>query len=101
MAALAAHRRSMYIRERLRLTGADEGLVAEARSESHRTRAEITAPLVTLSILAPALVDAATAAERATYAMRAAADQAALDDARVNATATASALVTAAAQQLA
>ncbi|MGW2255476.1 protein kilB [Kitasatospora sp. NPDC001660] len=86
MAALAAHRLAMYARERLRLTGADESVYAEARSESHRTRGEITAPLVTLSILAPALADVANTAEQATYAMRGAADQAALDKARTAAT---------------
>ncbi|MFF8775075.1 protein kilB [Kitasatospora sp. NPDC015120] len=101
MAALAAHRRTMYARERLRLAGAPEDVVAEARSESHRTRGEITAPVVTLAILAPALADLAAAAEHATYAMRGAADQASLDKARTAATAAASALVTAAAGHLA
>ncbi|RKE02927.1 protein kilB [Streptomyces sp. TLI_171] len=80
--ALAAHRRSMYQRERLRLTGADDTVQAQARSESHRTRADITAPLVAVSVLAPALADAAHGAARATYALRDAADQADLDAAR-------------------
>ncbi|MFD8599198.1 protein kilB [Kitasatospora sp. NPDC059646] len=101
MAALAAHRRAMYARERLRLAGAPEDVVAEARSESHRTRAEITAPVVTLAILAPPLADLATDAEHTTYAMRGAADQAALDKTRTAATTAASALVTAAAAYLA
>ncbi|MGW2401763.1 protein kilB [Kitasatospora sp. NPDC001664] len=101
MTALAAHRRTMYGRERLRLTGADESVYAEARSESHRTRGEITAPLVTLSMLAPALTATAAEAAQATYALRGAADQAVLDAARTKASAAAADLVAAAAQHLA
>ncbi|MFI8085833.1 protein kilB [Kitasatospora sp. NPDC086009] len=99
--ALAAHRRAMWARERLRLTGADDAVYAEARSESHRTRSDITAPLVTLSILAPGLAPAAEEAAHATYAMRAAADHSALDQARTEAAATSERLVAAAAEQLA
>ncbi|MER8188192.1 hypothetical protein [Kitasatospora sp. NPDC094015] len=91
----------MYARERLRLADAPEDIAAEARSEGHRTRGEITAPVVTLAIIAPALADLATNAEHATYAMRGAADQAALDKDRTAATAAASALVTDAAEHLA
>ncbi|MEU8926986.1 protein kilB [Kitasatospora sp. NPDC048545] len=99
--ALAAHRRAMWARERLRLTGADDAVYAEARSESHRTRADITAPLVTLAILAPVLAQAAQDAARATYALRGAADHTALDRARTEAAATSERLVAAAADQLA
>lgn len=99
--ALADHRRAMWARERLRLTGADDAVYAEARSESHRTRSDITAPLVTLSILAPALAPAAQDAARATYAMRAAADHDALDQARAEAAEASERLVAAAARQLA
>ncbi len=98
--ALAAHRRAMWARERLRLTGADEAVYAEARSESHRTRSDITAPLVTLAILAPALADPAQAAAQTTYALRGAADQAALDAARTAAARAADDLVAQAAAHL-
>lgn len=99
--ALADHRRAMWARERLRLTGADEAVYGEARSESHRIRADITAPLVTLSILATALATAAGEAARATYALRAAADHDVLDRARTEAARASEHLVAAAAQQLA
>ncbi|MFF2630879.1 protein kilB [Kitasatospora griseola] len=98
--ALAAHRRAMWARERLRLTGADDSVYAEARSESHRTRGEITAPLVTLSILAPALADPARAAAHAAYELRGAADQAALDVSRTAAARAADTLVAQAAAHL-
>ncbi|MFD9592012.1 protein kilB [Kitasatospora sp. NPDC059973] len=96
--ALAAHRRAMWARERLRLAGADDAVYAEARSESHRTRADITAPLVTLAILAPAL---AQDAARATHALRGATDHTALDRARTEAADAGERLVAAAADQLA
>ncbi|MFJ8444018.1 protein kilB [Kitasatospora griseola] len=99
--ALAAHRRAMWARERLRLTGADDSVYADARADSHRTRGEITAPLVTLSILAPALADAARAAAHATYELRGAADQTALDTARTRAARAADNLVAQAATHLA
>ncbi len=99
--ALADHRRSMWARERLRPTEADETVYTEARSESHRTRADITAPLVTLSILAPALAHAAGEAARATYALRGAADHDVLNQARTEAARASERLVAAATEQLA
>ncbi|WP_043478064.1 hypothetical protein [Kitasatospora sp. MBT66] len=101
VAALAAHRRTMWARERLRLTGADDAVYAEARSESHRTRSDITAPLVTLAILAPALAPAAQNAARATYALRGATDHTALDRARTQAAHAGERLVAGAAEHLA
>ena len=52
--ALVDHRRAMWLREKLRLAGVDDDAYAEARAASHATRAAVTAPLVTLSVLAPA-----------------------------------------------
>ncbi|MFB8236241.1 protein kilB [Kitasatospora purpeofusca] len=101
VAALTAHRRTMWHRERLRLTGADDTLYQDARSDSHRTREEITAPLVTLSILAPSLAAAANTAARTTYAMRAATDEDALDAARAAAAQATEELIAAAAEHLA
>ncbi|MFD7734304.1 protein kilB [Kitasatospora phosalacinea] len=99
--ALAAHRRAMHARERLRLTGADDAVQAEARSESHRTRTEITAPLTTFSVLAPTLADAARGAARASYALRNAHNQADLDTARTTASTLADELVAQVAAHLA
>ncbi|MGI5341865.1 protein kilB [Streptomyces sp. CA-181903] len=73
-AALAAHRRAMWVREDARLRGAPEAEVTAARAESHITRAAITAPLTRLAVLAPQLADAAQDAAHTTYALRAAPD---------------------------
>ncbi|MCX4682000.1 protein kilB [Streptomyces sp. NBC_01433] len=71
VAALADHRRAMWLREDLRLRGEHW---TTARATSHITRAAITAPLLRLSILAPALASAAQTATTATYALRHAPD---------------------------
>jgi hypothetical protein len=82
VSALADHRRAMWVLEDQRLSGAAEPAVADARSTSHVTRSAVTAPLTTVSILAPALADAAKAATRATFAMHDAPTQAVLGDRR-------------------
>jgi hypothetical protein len=66
-AALADHRRAMWVREELRLRHEDW---TEARAESHRTRSALTVPLLRVQLLMPAVADAAQTAARATYALR-------------------------------
>ncbi len=80
--ALADHRRAMWVREDLRLIGADATAREAARTESHATRSAITAPLTTLSILAPALATVAQDAATATYQLRDAETSQALNAAR-------------------
>lgn len=65
--ALADHRRAMWVREDLRRRGQDW---TAARTESHTTRSAITAPLLRVQLLLPALAPAAQTAARATYALR-------------------------------
>ncbi|MFJ2584034.1 protein kilB [Streptomyces sp. NPDC087538] len=95
--ALADHRRTMWAREDLRLSGAPEAEYREARAASHATRSALTAPLTTLVILAPALTDAAHEAAAASYALRNAADAEALNALRLAAIEAADHLVRAAA----
>ncbi|MFJ9187572.1 protein kilB [Streptomyces anulatus] len=68
--ALADHRRSMWVREDLRLSGASDADYQAARAASHNTRSALTAPLTTLAILAPDLAGVAQDAAGATYALR-------------------------------
>lgn len=68
--ALADHRRSMWVREDLRLSGAPDADYQAARAASHNTRSALTAPLTTLAILAPDLAGVAQDAAGATYALR-------------------------------
>ncbi|MFJ8254783.1 protein kilB [Streptomyces sp. NPDC094466] len=68
--ALADHRRSMWVREDLRLSGASDADYQAARAASHNTRSALTAPLTTLAILAPDLAGVAQDAASATYALR-------------------------------
>ncbi|WP_406224654.1 protein kilB [Streptomyces anulatus] len=68
--ALADHRRSMWVREDLRLSGAPDADYQAARAASHNTRSALTAPLTTLAILAPDLAAVAQDAAGATYALR-------------------------------
>ncbi|NJA56274.1 protein kilB [Streptomyces sp. NEAU-H3] len=77
-AALADHRRTMWLREDLRLSAAPHDSYEAARAESHATRAAITAPMTTLAILAPSLAETARAAASAVYELRGAADTGAL-----------------------
>lgn len=66
-AALADHRRAMFLREDIRLRGEDW---TEARTESHRTRSAITIPLLSVQLLMPAVAEDARVAVRAVYALR-------------------------------
>ncbi|MFJ9529029.1 protein kilB [Streptomyces cyaneofuscatus] len=70
VAALADHRRAMWVREDLRLSGATEADYQAARAASHNTHSALTAPLTTLAILAPELAGVAQGAADATYALR-------------------------------
>ncbi|MFF8250050.1 protein kilB [Streptomyces griseus] len=81
-AALADHRRVMWVREDLRLRGQDW---STARAESHTTRAAITAPLTRVQLLLPAAAGHAEAAVQAVYDLRDAEGHAALTAARDNA----------------
>lgn len=83
LAAVADHRRARWMKEDLRLSGADDDAVVAARAAAHATRSAITAPLATVSILLPELADVAEAAVQATYAMRETDDHAALQALRV------------------
>lgn len=95
--AVADHRRAMWVREDLRLSGADADRVAAARADSHATRAAVTAPQLALSIVVPDLVEAAGAAVNASYALRNAADPQTLAALRTASIAAADAFTTAAA----
>ncbi len=70
VAALDAHRRAMWVREDLRLTGTAPEQYAAARAESHATRTAVSAPLTALSVLAPQLREHAQHAAATTYALR-------------------------------
>ncbi|MYW16752.1 protein kilB [Streptomyces sp. SID2955] len=83
--ALADHRRAMWVREDLRLSGAEAATYEAARAESHTTRSALTAPLTVLAILAPALAAVAQEAATATYDLRGAETAQALNDARESA----------------
>ncbi|APE21208.1 MULTISPECIES: hypothetical protein [Streptomyces] len=100
VAALSEHRRAMWVREDLRLSGAKEAAYDQARAESHATRAAITAPLTAVRILAPSLTDAASAAASAVYALRHAPDADTLNARRAAAIEAADQLVHAAAAAL-
>ncbi|MFE3996619.1 protein kilB [Streptomyces goshikiensis] len=91
-AALADHRRAMWLREDLRLAG-DAVSYEAARAESHATRSALTTPLVTLALLAPELSERAEAAASATYALRGAPDRQSLASLRSAAIAAADDLV--------
>jgi hypothetical protein len=90
VAALADHRRAMWLREDLQLSGAD---THAAQATSHETRSAVTAPLVTVRLLAPALADTAKQAAQASYAMRNAPDLDALETLRTAALAASDQLV--------
>ncbi|MFE7712471.1 protein kilB [Streptomyces sp. NPDC057486] len=92
-AALADHRRAMWLREDLRLMGEDW---TQERTASHITRSAITGPLMRVRILLPALTPAAHSAVAAVYALRNAESDTALRAAREHAIRTADDLITAA-----
>ncbi|MET9533524.1 protein kilB [Streptomyces sp. NPDC006649] len=95
--ALADHRRAMWVREDLRLSGANDSAYQAARTESHATRSALTAPLTTVAILAPELAGPAADAARATYALRSAPDAETLTALRTEAMTAADRLVSRAA----
>ncbi|MGW9600585.1 protein kilB [Streptomyces albidoflavus] len=95
--ALADHRRAMWVREDLRLSGASDADYQAARTASHNSRSALTAPLTTLAILAPGLAQVAQGAAEATYALRGAATRELLDSHRRAAIEAAADLVRAAA----
>ncbi|MFF5853999.1 protein kilB [[Kitasatospora] papulosa] len=96
--ALANHRRAMWVREDLRLRGEDW---AGARTESHASRSAITAPLLRVQLLLPAVAPAAQDAAQAVYALRGADGHSTLNDRRTAALAASDALVTAAGRHIA
>ncbi|MEU5108216.1 pRL2-23 [Streptomyces sp. NPDC021354] len=71
-AAVADHRRAMWVREEARDGSTPETRLAELRAESHTTRSAITAPHTALRVLVqdPAVREAAERAIQATYRMR-------------------------------
>ncbi|KPM50244.1 hypothetical protein ACG83_41445 [Frankia sp. R43] len=69
-AALADHRRAMWVREDARLDGAELERLDTLRDASHATRAAITVPLTLLCLATPSLATVARDAAAATYAMR-------------------------------
>ena len=79
LSAVADHRRSRWVREELRLSGADAAELVAAREKTHVTRSAITAPLATVCILLPTLADQAEATVQTAYAMRNAPDLTALE----------------------
>ncbi|SEG81204.1 hypothetical protein SAMN05216223_112193 [Actinacidiphila yanglinensis] len=75
VAALGDHRRAMWHREVLRLDGAPAEAFEAARAVSRTTRSAVTAPLVAVSVIEPALAQAARAAAQAAFDLRQAADR--------------------------
>ena len=95
-AAVANHRAAMWVREDLRLAGADPAQVQAARERSHETRAAITAPLTAVTLLAPDLARGAAEAAEGAYALRSAPTRQALAERRAAAITAAEAFVAAA-----
>ncbi|MFF8732516.1 protein kilB [Streptomyces sp. NPDC015171] len=74
VAALGDHRRALWHRADLVLSGASEDAVEAARAASHATRSAVTAPLVAVSVLEPSLAAPARTAALAAFGIRDAAD---------------------------
>ncbi|MER6702237.1 hypothetical protein ABT289_34300 [Streptomyces fimicarius] len=96
--ALADHRRTMLVREEIRLACGDW---STARTESHLTRSAVTAPLLRVRLLLPEVAVAAQLAVQAAYDMRTADSPATLQEARERAIRAADDLVAAAGTALA
>ncbi|MEU3526188.1 protein kilB [Streptomyces sp. NPDC038707] len=75
VAALGDHRRALWHREELVLSGADPGAVEAARAETRATRSAVTSPLVAVCVLEPALAEPARRAALAAFALRDAPDR--------------------------
>ncbi|MEU2063961.1 protein kilB [Streptomyces sp. NPDC013455] len=101
VAALGDHRRAMWHREDLALNGAGREAVEAARAASHATRSAVTAPLVAVSVLEPALAEVARAAAMAAFGLRGATDHAVLAARREAAIAATDELVAAAGRVMA
>jgi hypothetical protein len=101
VAALVDHRRTMWVREDLRLSDADPDQVGQARAASHETRSAVTAPWVTVLILLPDLATLARRATIATYALRHATTPSALAALRETAITTTDRLINAAVRTIA
>lgn len=69
-AALADHRRAMFVLEDLRLRGGPPAAVEQALITTHETRSAVTTPLTTVVLLARPLAETARAAAKTCYAMR-------------------------------
>lgn len=95
--ALNDHRAAMVRRMERVLAGASAEEIEALREATRATRSEISVPLAAVSVRAPALAGAAEIAARASYALRDAHDQAALDTARLTAGDAVTALIRAAA----
>jgi hypothetical protein len=100
-AALADHRRAMWVLEHHRLTSAPREVIAHDRDASHTTRSAVTGPLVQVGILLPALSGLARDAAQASYALRDAPDLDTLATLRVAALHAVDRLVEAAGEALA
>ncbi|MEU6210747.1 protein kilB [Streptomyces sp. NPDC047023] len=98
-AALADHRRTMWLREEARLSG-DTGRYESLRTASHATRSAITGPMTAIHILTPRLIAAADTAAAAAYLLRGADDRRSLDLLREQAIDAQAAFVTAARTEL-
>jgi hypothetical protein len=83
--ALADHRRATWVLGVQRLSYAAEQVVANATTATHETWAAVTAPLVTVKVLAPEFVQAAEDVTDAIYTMLDAPDMDALEARRAEA----------------
>lgn len=101
VAALGDHRRAMWHREVLRLDGADPDAFEVARTASRATRSAVTAPLVAVSVIEPALAEPARQAAQAAFDLRDAPDRTALAARREDAITATETLVTAAGHAMA
>lgn len=83
-AAISTHRATMYHRADARLRDLPDDRVQELRDDSHKTRAAVTKPLITLRLLIgdPAVRAAADHMVTTTYAMRSSMDRPAITAAR-------------------
>jgi hypothetical protein len=101
VAALGDHRRAMWHREALRLDGAAQPAYEAARMESRSTRSAVTAPLVAVSVIEPALAQVAKDAAQAAFDLRDAPDREELAARRERAIAATDVLVAAAGRAMA
>jgi hypothetical protein len=96
--SLNDHRAAMARRMERALGGAPDDEIEALRDLTRATRSEISVPLASVCVRAPALAQTAEAAARASYALRDVGDQAELDAARMAAGDAVTALIGAAAR---